>query len=69
MLVQLITPLLLASSPVAVTLPDALVYDHARQQAVVRDGEVTQTAQLRTRTSAGTRTFDRVGNPRDNDDD
>lgn len=63
--VLLVTPLLLASEPTKITLPN-LTYDHASQTNVVNSGDM-KTAQFRT--FGGTQTFDYRGRPYDNDND
>lgn len=60
----LLTPMLLASSPAKIDLPE-MVYDH-RSQTTVITGQY-QEAQMRT--WGGTQTFDFSGRPWDNDND
>lgn len=61
-----LTPMLLASSPASITLPE-MTYDHARQQSVVQ-GQVQQ-AQWRQPTYNATQTYDARGRPFDADND
>jgi hypothetical protein len=67
MLIELLTPLVIASAPIAITIPDEIKYDHASQLSVVVawDG----TPQPYTKTPNGTRTFSGNGTPIDSDND
>ena len=60
MLVTLLTPLVLATAPMAVTVPETQ-YSHALQGSTV---ETTTNF-----TASGTQTYDGNGKPRDNDND
>ena len=60
MLITLLTPLVLATAPMAVTVPETQ-YSHATQGAAV---ETTTNF-----TAGGTRTYDASGKPFDNDND
>lgn len=60
MLVEVITPLMLATAPLKVTV-DKPTYSHAEQKQIV--------AQYRPPTFNGTRTFDANGRPFDSDND
>ncbi len=60
MIIELITPLVIASAPMAVTVESGQ-YNHATQSAPV---ETTTNY-----TSSGTQTFDINGKPRDSDND
>lgn len=64
MIAELLTPLMLATSPMQITNVEPFKYDHTTQQAVA--GEF-QTA--RTITMNGTQTFDYTGRPWDADND
>lgn len=68
MLVELLTPFVIATAPVQVELPcQAVQYSHEAQQTVSEgEGPISQYS---TRTRNGTRTFDWQGKPNDNDDD
>lgn len=62
----LLTPMLLASPPAKIDLPE-MSYDH-RSQTTVITGQI-QEAQFRPRTWSGTQTFNFQGRPNDSDDD
>lgn len=64
MLLELITPLLLASEPVTVEVVDPS-YDHATQVSAT----VEQVKTMSTTTFNGTQTYDFNGKPRDSDSD
>jgi hypothetical protein len=66
MLIELITPLMLATAPMSIDVPDSK-YDHATQISTYNNN--TKTAQYRPPTSSGTRTFLANGQPYDNDND
>ncbi len=71
MLIELITPLILATAPTVVTVPE-VKYDHVLQvsrQVEVKAGQPVQVAQYRQPTYGGTQTYDANGRPRDNDND
>jgi hypothetical protein len=62
----LLTPMLLASDPTIINLPE-MIYDHAKQMSVI-PGQV-QEAQIRMTTWNGTQTFNFQGRPSDADND
>jgi len=66
MLIELITPLMLATAPMAITATDPLKYSHETQQVQTQSYQV---AQYRPMTIGGTRTFDFNGKPNDSDND
>lgn len=71
MLIELITPLILATAPTVVTVPE-VKYDHVLQvskQVEVKAGQPVQVAQYRQPTINGTQSFDAWGKPRDADND
>jgi hypothetical protein len=71
MLIELITPLILATAPTAITVPE-VKYDHLLQvskQVEVKTGRPIEVAQNRPVTWNGTRTFDMNGRPYDSDND
>jgi hypothetical protein len=71
MLIELITPLILATAPTVVTVPE-VKYDHLLQvskQVDVKTGRPVEVAQYRQPTFNGTQTFDAYGKPRDADND
>lgn len=65
MLIELLTPLMLATAPATITLPETLTYDHNIQAQVGEAGEVSYS----TSTQYGTQTYDYNGKPRDADND
>ena len=65
MIVELITPLMLATAPMTVTASEQLQYSHAQQTV---DAPAYIVAQRNT-TFGGTRTYDYRGQPWDNDND
>ena len=70
MLIELITPLILATAPAVITVPE-VKYDHLLQvskQVDVKTGRPAEVAQ-RMPTLNGTQTYDAGGRPRDNDND
>lgn len=67
MIIALLTPLLLATAPVRIDLPEG-VYNHTTQVSEYKDGTSTH-ALSDGRTANGTRTFDFQGRPYDNDND
>ena len=70
MLIELITPLILATAPTVVTVPE-VKYDHLSQvsrQVDVKTGRPVEVAQ-RQITWSGTQTFGVDGRPRDSDND
>ena len=71
MLIELITPLILATAPTVVTVPE-VKYDHVLQvsrQVEVKSGQPVQVAQYTQPTIHGTQTYDYQGKPRDSDND
>jgi hypothetical protein len=64
MIVELITPLMLATAPMTISAVEPLKYSH-EQQAV----EAPYTVAQRNTTWNGTRTFDFQGKPNDADND
>lgn len=69
MIIELITPLILATAPAAITIDDQLKYNHQTQQTeqVYKTGDkVTQYRQL---TYNGTQTYNANGKPFDADND
>lgn len=71
MLIELITPLVLATAPAVVPVP-IVKYDHLLQvsnQVDVKTGRPLEVAQYRPITFNGTQTFDANGRPRDADND
>lgn len=60
MIAEIITPLMLATTPLKVTV-DKPTYSHAEQKQIV--------SQYRPMTIGGTRTYDAGGRPFDNDND
>jgi len=66
MIIELITPLMLATAPMTITAVEPLKYNH-EQQAV--EAPAFTVAQYRQTTFGGTRTFDATGRPFDNDND
>lgn len=65
MLIELLTPLLLASTPAQITLSENVTYSHQVQSQVGDDG----TTSYKTYTSNGTQTYDFNGRPNDADSD
>ena len=65
MIVELITPLMLATAPMTITVSEQLQYNHAQQTV---EAPATVVAQ-RQSTFGGTRTYDVTGRPWDNDND
>ena len=65
MLIELITPMILATAPVTLDVVPT-TYDHVTQQAVAPDGQLIGT---NTSTFNGTQTFDFQGRPSDSDGD
>jgi hypothetical protein len=64
MLIELITPLMLATSPMSIDVPKS-TYDHGSQVSIYN----TKTAQYRPPTFNGTQTFNGQGHPMDADND
>ena len=65
MLIELLTPLMLATAPATFSMPETLTYSHSIQSQVGDNGETSYT----TYTSGGTQTFGVDGKPWDNDND
>jgi hypothetical protein len=63
MLIELITPLMLATAPMAIDVPESK-YDHTTQTSIHN-----KTAQYRPPTANGTQTYLGNGRPFDNDND
>jgi hypothetical protein len=61
MLIELITPLMLATSPMTIDVPDAK-YDHSAQVSVQKNLKLAMTM-------SGTQTYNINGRPVDNDND
>ena len=70
MVISLLTPLMLAVTPVSLTDIAPSVYDHGSQRTIVKKGaEHNQTAQYRTTSYNGTQTYAYNGRPMDADND
>lgn len=67
MIIELITPLMLATAPMTITATEQLNYSHEQQK--IELPAATIFAQGRQMTWGGTRTFDFNGRPSDNDND
>ncbi len=72
MISELLTPLILATAPIAVVVPEIEKYNH-ETQTVVHEVSHEIVAQFSPiggpRTASGTRTYDYRGNPNDADND
>ena len=71
MLLELLTPLIIAAEPVRIDVPEGK-YDHETQVMVYKNvpkADSFEVAQIRQATFNGIRTFDFQGNPRDADND
>lgn len=66
MIAELITPLLIATTPAQIHLPAPIVYSHEQQTNISTKGEELA---YRQPTFNGTQTFDWNGRPSDNDSD
>jgi hypothetical protein len=66
MIIELITPLILATAPMTIQAVEPFKYDHTTQTAVAAEGAVVA---QRFPTYNGTQTFDYQGKPRDADND
>lgn len=66
MIAELITPLMLATAPMAITVTEPWKYSHETQQVQTQG---VQVAQFRPTTYNTTRTFDFNGRPSDSDND
>lgn len=67
MLIELLTPLMLASTPATITLNENVVYSHEAQSQVGENGPISQN--MKTFTYNGTQTYDYKGRPNDSDND
>jgi hypothetical protein len=65
MLIELLTPLILATTPASITLSENVTYSHQVQSQVGEDG----TTSYKTYTSNRTQTYDFNGRPSDSDSD
>lgn len=65
MLLELITPLMLATAPMAITATEPLKYSHETQQVQTQSYQVAQ----RMPTYNGTQTYGFNGQPNDSDND
>ena len=66
MLIELLTPLMLATTPATITLSENVTYSHEAQSQVGDNGPISQ---FKTYTNGGTQTFDYRGKPNDSDND
>ena len=66
MLMELFTPLMLATTPATITLNENVVYSHEYQGQIGDNGPISQ---VKTFTAGGTQTYDYRGKPWDNDND
>ena len=66
MIVELITPLMIATAPITLQQVEPLKYSHEQQKVEMQS---MQLAQYQQRTFGGTRTYDATGRPFDNDND
>jgi hypothetical protein len=66
MIIELITPLVLATAPMTIQAVESFKYDHTTQTAVASEGVVVA---KRFPTFNGTQTFDYRGRPSDSDND
>jgi hypothetical protein len=64
MLVELITPLIIATSPVSLTMDDQNKYSHDQQKIIARSN-----TEILSLTMNGTRTYGGNGQPMDSDAD
>jgi len=70
MLIELLTPLAIATSPVIVpNLDEKATYSHIEQAAKIPEASKGYQVAFNTATMGGTQTFDFNGHPRDNDAD
>jgi hypothetical protein len=65
MIAELITPLMLATAPMAITATEPLKYSHEKQQVQAEGYQVAQ----RMPTFNSTQTYDWNGRPNDSDND
>ena len=68
MIIEILTPLMLATSPVTFEPAAPSVYDHSVQRVIPSEPHV-QTTQYRTYTASGTQTYAYNGRPNDSDND
>jgi len=68
MIVELLTPLVIATAPVRIDLPE-VSYNHEQQVSIITARAETTEYGNPYGTFGGTRTFDFQGNPYDNDND
>ena len=66
MIAELITPLMLATAPMTITVTEPLKYSHETQQVQTQSYQV---AQYRPITMNATQTYDWNGRPNDSDND
>ncbi len=66
MLLELLTPLMLASTPATINLSENVTYSHEAQSQVGENGPISQ---YKTFTANGTQTYDYKGKPNDSDND
>jgi len=64
MLIELITPLVLATSPIAIIVPETANYSHGTQMVAMNSAK-----DVLSMTFNGTRTYDYRGTPNDSDSD
>ncbi|QWC98078.1 hypothetical protein G6729_06715 [Polynucleobacter paneuropaeus] len=64
MLIELITPLVLATAPTAVVASEPVLYNHNTQMVALNSSK-----DILSYTGSGTRTYDYKGNPNDSDND
>jgi hypothetical protein len=64
MLIELITPLVLATSPMAIIVPESAIYNHGTQMVAMNSAK-----DILSMTLNGTQTFGGDGRPRDSDTD
>jgi hypothetical protein len=64
MLIELITPLVLATSPMAIIVPETAIYNHGTQMVALNSTKDTLSL-----TWNGTQTYGPTGRPTDSDND
>jgi hypothetical protein len=64
MLIELITPLVLATSPMAIIVPETATYNHGTQMVAMNSAK-----DILSYTANGTRTYGFNGQPNDSDSD
>lgn len=67
MLIELLTPLMLASTPTTISLSENVTYSHEAQSQICENGPISQN--VKTFTYSGTQTYDYRGKPNDSDND